>query len=118
MFAKLRVGIYMIDNDCFSALPYLMANGRLQFQLAAGLKPKHYLIPDRTGHPQLVRYASHRGKTHPRRTANDFQQGRNDRNTLYRCYICDNIFRQDFQIKGISKYNLIFILPLISPFTP
>ena len=68
----------VIDDDPLTACADLIADGGLEFELAAGFQAKLNVVVHTTGDPAIRRDASNRGEAHARRPANDFENSRHD----------------------------------------
>ena len=76
MVAKVVVLRDMIDDYGAAAVANFVADRGPDVQLPAGEKPKGDFVANRTGDPAILRHPCHGGETHPRRPADNFQNGR------------------------------------------
>ncbi len=94
MAAEDRVLGDVVDHDLRAAAPDLVADGRRQRQLAAGLQPEADVVPHAAGDPAVVRHAGDGGEAHAGCAADHVEDGRDRRDALDREHVCLDLGRE------------------------
>lgn len=74
--AENRVGLDVGNHDRFARVPDLVADGRLDLELAAGGEPEADLVAHAAGDPAVLGDPGDRGKAHGGGAAHHLQDGR------------------------------------------
>jgi len=77
MIAEMFVLSDVIDNAGSAAITNLVADRRLNVELAAWQKSERNFVADSAGDPTIPRHSRHSREAHSGGAADDFQNGRN-----------------------------------------